>query len=86
MAENEKSSGASRLFDLRYLIGGLFAVYGVILVVVGIIDGAAELAKAQGVRINLWLGLAMLVFAALFLLWARLRPLRAPEKPEKPEE
>jgi hypothetical protein len=70
---------AKSLFDLRYLIAALFTVYGVILVIVGLLDGAAELTKAQGIRINLWLGLAMLVLAGLFLLWARLRPLRPDE-------
>lgn len=78
MADNNDTpaSKAKGLFDLRYLIGALFTVYGVILVIVGFLDGATELSKAQGIRINLWLGLAMLVLAGLFLLWARLRPLR----------
>lgn len=81
MADNEKRSGAHRLFDLRLLISALFGVYGVILTIVGLFDDASEIAKAQGVRINLWLGLAMLVFAGLVFLWARLRPIKAPEKP-----
>src|SRR4051794_28418661 len=62
----------AKLFDLRLLIGGLFSFYGIVLIIAGIADGAAELAKAGGVRINLWTGIGMLVIGLLFLLWARL--------------
>ncbi|TKK83958.1 hypothetical protein FDA94_31840 [Herbidospora galbida] len=67
------------LFDIRRILGGLFAVYGVILVVVGLLDGAEEIAKAEGVRINLWTGIGMLVLAAIFLVWERLRPKDVPD-------
>ena len=69
-------SAASKLFDLRYLIGGLMALYGVVLVIVGIADSQQEIEKSAGIRINLWMGLGMLILGALFLLWARLRPLK----------
>lgn len=72
---------ASKLFDLRTLIGGLFVLYGVLLTVVGLLDNDAEIAKADGIRINLWLGLAMFVVGALFLLWAFLRPLKIERHP-----
>ena len=58
---NPEDTTASRLFDLRTLIGGLFVLYGVLLIVVGLFDSEEEIAKADGIRINLWLGLAMLV-------------------------
>lgn len=45
------------------VIGGLFLVYGVILIVAG----------AVGEAVNLWTGLAMAVFGGAFLLWARFR-------------
>ena len=67
-------SAAARLFDVRRVIGGLFVVYGVIVTLLGIFDGSAELAKAQGVRINLWMGLAMLALGGFFLLWLWWRP------------
>ena len=67
---------SATLFDLRYLIGGLFTLYGVVLAVVGLFDSAAEVDKAAGIRINLWVGLGMLVTGVLFLTWARLRPLK----------
>ena len=78
---NPKDATASRLFDLRTLIGALFVVYGVILAVVGLLDNEQEIAKANGIRINLWLGLSMFLLGALFLLWVRLRPLRLERGP-----
>ncbi|GAA2100407.1 hypothetical protein [Actinomadura alba] len=67
------------LSEIRVIIGALFCVYGVIVGVAGLFDSKAELDKAQGVNINLWTGLAMLVFGAAFLLWAYLRPARRAE-------
>jgi hypothetical membrane protein len=78
--DQERMSAAARLFDVRRVIGGLFVVYGLIVTLVGVFDGSAEIDKAQGVRINLWMGLAMLALGAFFLLWLRLRPARPPER------
>jgi hypothetical protein len=74
------SDSAARLFDVRRVIGGLFVVYGVVVGIVGLADGGGQLAKAQGVRINLWAGLAMLVFGVLMLLWQWLSPVRPPTR------
>jgi hypothetical membrane protein len=74
-------SKAARLFDVRRVIGGLFVIYGVIVTLVGIFDSPAEIDKAQGVRINLWMGIAMLIFGLLMLLWLRLNPPEAPAAP-----
>jgi drug/metabolite transporter (DMT)-like permease len=64
-----------RLFDLRFIIAFLFGLYGVVLVVVGLgFTSEDDLRKAEGVNINLWAGVAMVVLAALFGLWATLRP------------
>src|SRR5689334_8331734 len=67
--EPEESVPASkaRLFDVRRVIGGLFIVYGLIVAIAGLFDSGAEIQKAQGVRINLWTGLAMLILGGLFL-------------------
>jgi hypothetical protein len=78
----DRRSAAARLFDVRRVIGGLFVVYGVIVTLLGIFDDRAEIDKAQGVRINLWMGLAMLALGALFLLWQRWRPTELPSKEE----
>lgn len=52
--------------DLRYPIGGLFLVLGLILAAYGAATGAnAEMyARATGVNVNLWWGVVMLAFGA----------------------
>ena len=50
-----------------------------ILTIYSFFDSPAEIAKAAGIHINLWLGIGMLVLGLLFLLWARLGPLQPPE-------
>jgi predicted histidine transporter YuiF (NhaC family) len=66
---------AGNLFDLRRIIGGVFALYGVILTVLGIGASDESISKAAGINVNLWTGLGMLVVAAIFLVWAFTRPL-----------
>jgi hypothetical protein len=66
---------AANLFDLRRIIGGLFVLYGVVLTIVGLTDGSAEIEKAGGVHINLIAGLGMLALGIIFLIWAFTRPL-----------
>jgi|SRR5690242_17699360 len=80
--ESEKVSAAARLFDVRRVIGGLFVVYGLVVTLIGLFDSKAEIDKAQGVRINLWAGLAMLALGVLFLLWQWIRPAEAPSSPD----
>jgi hypothetical protein len=70
-----RSMQAANLFDLRRIIGGLFVAYGILMTILGLTDSDAEIAKAAGININLWAGLGMLVFGALFILWSLWRPL-----------
>ncbi|GAA0945019.1 hypothetical protein GCM10009554_39590 [Kribbella koreensis] len=80
----KKKAGA---FDIRVVIALLIAIYGVVLTILGIIADPKEVDKAAGININLWGGLAMLVFAAIFTLWARLRPIVVPvEKVDETSE
>ncbi|WP_326661295.1 hypothetical protein [Streptomyces sp. NBC_00385] len=74
----KKSATAARLFDIRTIIGGLFVVYGVIVTIAGISPSDADLKKAEGVHINLWTGLAMLVLGLFFLGWMKLLPVQPP--------
>ncbi|MER6980913.1 hypothetical protein [Streptomyces carpinensis] len=73
-----KSATAARIFDLRRIIGGLFVLYGIIVTVTGITDSQAAIDKAQGVNINLWTGIGMLVLGVFFLVWLKLRPAAPP--------
>jgi hypothetical protein len=77
----EQQEGASddarraNLLDLRRIIAGLFALYGVVLFVLGLGASDADLRRAHGVNVNLTVGIALVVIAAFFLAWALLRPL-----------
>ena len=73
----DRAAGMASLFDLRMVIGGLLVLYGVILTVMGLFASDDAKAKAAGININLWAGLVILAGGAVFLAWARLRPLRA---------
>ncbi len=68
-------------FDIRRIIGALFVVYGVILVVTGVFGDTTVKNKADGINVNLWVGLAMLAFAIFMIAWALIRPTVA-EPPE----
>lgn len=70
MASDNRTAG---LFDIRTIIGSLLGFYGVVLTLMGAF-GDTEKAKTGGWNANLWTGLALLLVAAAFLLWARLRP------------
>jgi glucose uptake protein GlcU len=73
------STTASRLFDLRTVIALLFGVYGIVLLILGLVSTSeADMRKAGGWDINRDTGIAMLVIAVLFVLWVRLRPVKAP--------
>lgn len=69
------------LFDIRNIIGGLLGVYGVILTLLGLF-GDQEGDKTGDVNANLWAGVVLLLGAAVFLVWARMRPLLVPEHHE----
>jgi hypothetical protein len=81
-----KSATAARLFDIRRIIGGLFVVYGVIVTITGLTDDDAAIDKAQGININLWTGLGMLILGAFFLTWLKLRPTAPPPPDTAPED
>lgn len=81
-ALEEKSATAARIFDLRRIIGGLFVLYGVIVTITGLTDGHAEIDKAEGININLWTGLGMLLLGLFFLAWLWLRPTTPPPLPD----
>jgi NADH:ubiquinone oxidoreductase subunit 6 (subunit J) len=68
-------------FDIRRIIGGVFLLYGVILIVTGIVGTHAVKNKAAGINIDLWTGIAMLIVAAMMIAWALWRPV-APEPEE----
>jgi hypothetical protein len=78
-AEDERGAGreerAANLFDIRRIIGGLFLLYGLVLLVLGFDASDADIRRAHGLNVNLAVGIALLVVACLFIAWALLRPL-----------
>lgn len=74
-------------FDIRNFIGGLIGIYGLVLVVYGLLGTSdAQLAKSGGININLLAGLGMVLVAAGFFAWARLRPVVVPAQAEREDE
>ena len=72
-APGKKVAGA---FDVRNVIGALIGLYGVVLLVMGLIGPSDDdLAKTDGFNANLWVGLGMLVAGIGFLVWSRVRPI-----------
>jgi hypothetical protein len=79
-SEKKHAAGA---FDVRNIIAGLIGLYGVVLVIVGLVDKSqAAMTKTGGVNANLWAGIVMVVVAAGFAAWSRIRPIvvTAPRK------
>jgi hypothetical protein len=75
-------------FDIRNIIGALLGIYGAILLVMGLFgsaDPASPDAPSGGgdVNANLWAGLALLLVAAIFLIWSRVRPIVVPDHVDK---
>src|SRR4051794_33758175 len=90
MAEATTSSTraerAANLFDLRRIIGGLFVVWGVLLIILGLTDDTREANKAAGININLYAGIGMLIFGIAFVIWALTRPLGTELREAEPDE
>ncbi len=54
--------------DIRWPIGIMFTLISVLLIIEGILTGPSE--KALGMNVDLWWGIALLVFGVLMLLGA----------------
>jgi len=73
-------------FDIRFIIATLLGIYGVVLVIMGIVNNTSyELGRADGVNVNLYAGIGMIVVSALFAVWARLKPTIVPDDFEEEE-
>ena len=62
--------------DIRLPLGLLFTIIGVLLAGYGLLGDKAIYARSLGINMNLWWGLAMLVFGAITLFLARRRSAR----------
>ena len=57
--------------DLRFPMGLLFTVLGLLLAAYGLLGDPSVYQVSLGVNVNLWAGAGMLVFGVLMLLGAR---------------
>lgn len=72
------------LFDIRFIIGALLGVYGVILLLTGLIGSDDHVANSKS--INVWSGLGLVVVSVGFGAWARLRPIVVPDHVESADD
>lgn len=56
--------------DVRFPIGGMFAIIGAMLVIYGLVSPAAVYERSLGINVNLWWGLVLLVFGVVMLVFA----------------
>lgn len=77
--ETSPKKHVAGLFDIRNIIGSLLAIYGVILLLMGLFADYDE-DKTGGVNANLWAGVALLVVGLGFIAWAKIRPVVVPEQ------
>ncbi len=54
--------------DIRFPIGFLFTITGLVITVWGLISSPEIYKKSLNVNVNLWMGPAMLVFGVFFLV------------------
>ena len=72
-------------FDIRNFIGTLLGLFGLILVIMGLVAFSPdEAAKTDGMNANLWAGLVMLVVGVLFVVWTKLDPIRMVVRDNEP--
>jgi uncharacterized membrane protein len=68
-------------YDVRTFIAGLIGLYGVVLVIMGLVGNSDTAnAKTGHVNANLWAGIVMVVVAIAFAVWTRLRPVVVEER------
>jgi membrane protein implicated in regulation of membrane protease activity len=71
--------------DLRFPIGILFLIFGILLVLFGSFSKAADYSRSLNLNINLWWGLVMLAFGAVmfFVALRRKSARRGPGQPDR---
>lgn len=69
--------------DIRWPIGLLFVIFGVLLAGFGLASDAALYQRSLGVNVNLWWGVVMMAFGAVMLVLA-VRGARTPASDRRP--
>ena len=82
----KKAAGA---FDVRNIIGMLLGIYGIVLLISAFrLDPGMnpDTGLPKDASYNTWTGLALVIAAAVFLIWAKVRPIIVPVDPETPDD
>jgi hypothetical protein len=74
LSAEQKALRLAKLFDLRTFIGALFTIFGVLVTIEGFFASDADIQKAAGLRLALWLGLIMLGTGLGFIGWMLTSP------------
>jgi hypothetical protein len=56
--------------DVRWPIGGMFTIVGTILILYGVFSNPAIYERSLGINVNVWWGMALLVFGVTMLVFA----------------
>ena len=72
--EEARNWRLAKMFDLRTFIGVLFVIFGVLVIIPGFIANPADIEKAAGINLALWVGAMMLALGVIFMLWILLSP------------
>ncbi|MBP2332711.1 cell wall anchor protein [Corynebacterium freneyi] len=85
-SSEKKAAGA---FDVRNIIGMLLGIYGIVLLLSALLLDPGinpDTGLPKDASYNTWTGLALVLAAAVFLTWAKLRPIIVPADPETPAD
>lgn len=95
MSHPAKNAPRFHLFDIRNIIGALLEIYGLVLLLAGVVPSIlAERAATPsdnpvdlyvGTDANWWVGLILLGVAAMFFAWAYFRPVPIEAADTEPE-
>ena len=72
--EEARNWRLAKMFDLRTFIGVLFVIFGVLVIIPGFIANPADIEKAAGINLALWVGGFMLLLGVIFLAWVLASP------------
>jgi Na+/proline symporter len=72
--EEARNWRLAKMFDLRTFIGVLFVIFGVQVIIPGIVANPADIEKAAGINLALWVGGFMLLLGVIFLAWVLASP------------
>lgn len=72
--EEARNWRLAKLFDLRSFIGSLFLIFGILVLIPGLIASQATITQEAGINLGVWVGGIMLAFGVFFLSWVLLKP------------